>query len=788
MTVQQQYAHLRREIIKKEFAHLNDMQIEAVLKTQGPLLLLAGAGSGKTTVIINRIVNILKYGHGSDSTYVPEWANEEHIALMEGYLANPNPELDEAIHQLCSVDVPRAYEILAITFTNKAAGELKSRLEQAVGDAALDIWAHTFHAACIRILRRDIEKLGYSKNFTIYDEDDKKKLITAVIKEMNLDEKRFDVKSVMSAISRAKDSFENPEEYAINAEGDFYKTTVAKVYNLYQRRMREASALDFDDIIIKTVELLYDYDEVRQYYQRKFKFVLVDEYQDTNHAQYLLCSLLAGGYENICVVGDDDQSIYKFRGATIKNIMEFEKEYTGARTIRLEQNYRSTTNILSAANEVIAQNTQRKGKTLWTNNGDGEKVLLYTGETQEDESEYIAKEILKGIENGDKLTDFTVLYRSHVLSNGIEASFKRHGIQYRIVSGLRFFDRAEVKDVLAYLWLVSNPADTVRLKRVINVPARKIGPKAIETLDQSVLSYGITHFEACEKSDTIAELIKFSDGLKGFANLINEFRQLSETASISQLYEDVLIKSGYYAMLEANADKEGRARIENVLELKSNIVEYEERTENPTLGGFLEEIALFTDLDRYDTDTDAVTMMTMHSAKGLEFPTVFICGVEEGIFPSYRSMESEQELEEERRLCYVGMTRAKRVLHLTNCRRRVLYGQTTYGRPSRFLGEIPEEYTKEVEKKKPMAAQQSAMPKKQRIIPPAHTVTGSTGSVGFTPSLSVGDVIVHKAFGRGKILKTTPIGGDVLLEIHFEEGGKKLMMEKTASKFLTKEN
>lgn len=784
MTFQEQYAHLRREIIKKEFSHLNNMQLEAVLKTQGPLLLLAGAGSGKTTVIINRIVNILKYGNGSDSTYVPEWANEEHIALMESYLQDPNPDLDEAIQRLCAVDVPRAYEILAITFTNKAAGEMKSRLEQAVGDAGLDIWAHTFHACCIRILRRDIEKLGYSKSFTIYDEDDKKKLITAVIKELNVDEKRYDVKGVMSAISRAKDGFENPEEYAINAQGDFYKATVAKIYQMYQRRMREASALDFDDIIIKTVELLYDYEEVRQYYQQKFQFVLVDEYQDTNHAQYLLCSLLAGGHENICVVGDDDQSIYKFRGATIKNIMEFEKEYAGARTIRLEQNYRSTTNILSAANEVISQNTQRKGKTLWTNNGDGEKVLIYTCENQEDESEYIAKEILKGVQKGDKLSDFTVLYRSHVLSNSIEASFKRHGIQYRIVSGLRFFDRAEVKDVLAYLWLVSNPADTVRLKRVINVPARKIGPKAIETLDQVALTYGITHFEGCEKSDTILELIKFADGLKGFANLINGFREMAETASISQLYEEVLLKSGYHAMLEANSDKEGRARIENVLELKSNIVEYEERTENPTLGGFLEEIALFTDLDRYDTETDAVTMMTMHSAKGLEFPTVFICGVEEGIFPSYRSMESEQELEEERRLCYVGMTRAKQVLHMTNCRRRVLYGQTTYGRPSRFLGEIPELYTKEVEKKKPTLSANDRKPK--RMVPPVHSMT-SGGGPTFAPCLALGDVIVHKAFGRGKILKTTAIGGDVLLEIQFEDGGKKLMMEKTASKFLTKE-
>lgn len=787
MDIRQKYLKLRKEIIASEFKHLNDMQLQAVLKTEGPLLLLAGAGSGKTTVIINRIVNILKYGRGSDCDYVPEWINEEHIELMEAYLANPIEDLKEAMINLCSVDAPHAYDVLAITFTNKAAGELKTRLQNALGEDALNIWAHTFHAACIRILRKNIHLLGYSKEFTIYDEDDKKKLITTIVKDLNMDEKRFDVKGIIGEISRAKDRFENAGEYAVNAGSDWYKSNVAKVYNVYAQKMLEANALDFDDIIVKTVELLYDYEDVREYYQRKFKYVLVDEYQDTNHAQYLLCSLLAGGYENICVVGDDDQSIYKFRGATIKNIMEFEKQYKDAVTIRLEQNYRSTTNILSAANEVIAYNRQRKGKTLWTKNGTGDKVQIYTGETQEEEAEYIAKKVLEGVEKGGKLSDFTVLYRNNVLSNSIETAFKRNGIQYRIISGLRFFDRTEVKDVLAYLWLISNPHDTVRLKRIINVPARKIGARTIEALDMVSETEGISHFEVCERADEFAPTMKYADSLKAFAHLINKFRAKLDEQSVSDIYQDVIELTGYYGMLAAKNDRESKSRLENVLELKSNIIDYETRTEEPTLYGFLEEIALFTDMDRYDTDTDAVSLMTMHSAKGLEFNTVFLCGVEEGIFPSYRSMDDENELEEERRLCYVAMTRAKKMLHICNCKRRVLYGQTSFQRPSRFLEEIPKQYVDEIKPKeehKPRMEWQQK-PKSMGMPTPSMSFKGTTGG-NFTPQYKAGDEINHTAFGAGKIVKITPMGGDVLLEIVFDTAGKKMMMEKTASKFMKK--
>ena len=791
MNIEEKYLRLRREIIRSNFENLNEIQQKAVMKTEGPLLILAGAGSGKTTVIVNRIVNILKFGCGSDCDYVPEWISQDHIDIMEAYLGGAKEDLEESVNMLCAVNVPRAYEILAITFTNKAAGELKERLEKAVGADAADIWAHTFHAACLRILRRDITKLGYSKEFTIYDEDDKKRLITSIIKDLNMDEKRFDIRGVISEISHAKDRFENAAEYAINAANDYYKSNVAKIYTLYSQKMFEANALDFDDIIIKTVELLYNFEDVREYYQRKFKYVLVDEYQDTNHAQYLLCSLLAGGYNNICVVGDDDQSIYKFRGATIRNILEFEKEYKDAVTIRLEQNYRSTTNILSAANEVIACNMKRKGKKLWTKNGDGDKVVLYTGGTQEDEAEYISREILKKYESGVRFSDFTVLYRSHVLSNAIETSFKRNGIPYRIVSGLRFFDRAEVKDMLAYLWLVANPADNVRLNRIINVPARKIGPKAIEAVSVAAELNQKSLFEICRNADEYPETAKYAEPLMSFARLIDKFRSNAEEGqNIGDLYEDIMHFTGYYGALAAKDDKESKMRIENILELKSNILDYEERTEEPSLYGFLEEIALFTDLDNYDPESDAVNMMTMHSAKGLEFDTVFICGMEDGIFPSYRSSEDQDSLEEERRLCYVAMTRAKKTLYMLNCKRRVLYGQTTFNRPSRFLDEIPEEYTENRTPKVsesysariPVSNTRTSAPK----MPKYSISTSGDSKQSFTPSFAKGDIVVHSSFGKGEIMKTVPMGGDALLEIVFESAGKKMMMEKTASKYMKK--
>ena len=778
------YSSIRRALIEREFARLNDMQQKAVFKTEGPLLLLAGAGSGKTTVLINRIINLLRFGRGYESEEAPAYAGEEELYKLAAALNDSESLDDPGIEALCAVDPPKPWEIIAITFTNKAAGELRDRLEAACGAAANDIWAHTFHTACTRILRRNIQRLGYSSNFTIYDDDDRKKLMTSVLKDMNYDPKRYDVKGIAAEISRAKDELVGPEEYASGVGDDYYKKIVSRVYTAYQKELLASNALDFDDIIFKTVELLQTCDDVREYYQRKFRYVLVDEYQDTNHAQYILCSILAGGYENLCVVGDDDQSIYKFRGATIENILEFEHQYPAAVTIRLEQNYRSTSSILSAANSVIRQNTARKGKTLWTQNGQGDSVELYVGETQDEEGQFIAKTILTGTSKGEKLNSFTILYRNHALSNGIEQALKRNGIPYRIVAGLRFFDRAEVKDMIAYLWVVCNPADTVRLMRIINTPARKIGERTVDAMIAIAQEQGMSVFEVARHSNEYPELSRSAPAIRKFTDMIDGVRARLDQLPLPELYDELLEKSGYAAFLELQG-REGRMRLENVLELKSSILEYCEKTQEPTLQGFLEEISLLSDVDRLDQEADAVTMMTMHSAKGLEFDTVFICGAEEGVFPSHRSMDSNEELEEERRLCYVAMTRAKRHLYITSARRRLLYGQTMYGKLSRFVEEIDPQYVHRHEPR--IAAQeQHAALHRRRIEQPTVSVTHAAEEKKVTLDFRPGDLVVHRAFGSGTVRNVTPMGGDLLLEIEFREAGIKLMMAKTASQYITK--
>ena len=780
------YSSIRQSLIEREFSRLNDMQQKAVFKTEGPLLLLAGAGSGKTTVLINRIINLLRFGCAYESPYAPEWAGEEELRKLAHALNDSESLDDPEIVRLCAVEPPKPWEIIAITFTNKAAGELKERLEAACGTAANDIWAHTFHSACTRILRRDIERIGYSKSFTIYDEDDKKKLLTTILKDMGYDTKRYDVKGFIGEISRAKDSLIGPDAYAEEAGEDFYKKIVSRVYAEYQKRMMAANALDFDDIIFKTVELLEAFEEVRSYYQRKFRYVLVDEYQDTNYAQYVLCKILAGGYENLCVVGDDDQSIYKFRGATIANILEFEKQYPAAETIRLEQNYRSTSNILSAANSVISNNAARKGKTLWTQNGNGEAVYLYVGETQDEEGQFIAKTILEGRTRGEKLNTYTILYRNHALSNGIEYAFKRNGIPYRIVAGHRFADRAEVRDMIAYLWVISNPADTIRLSRIINVPARKIGAKTIDMLQETAVREGISMFEAAERSDSYADLARSAPALQAFTGMIRELQEMKNELPMDKLYDLLIEKSGYDIYL-AGQGNEGKTRMENVLELKSSILDYCEKHEEPTLEGFLEEWSLIADIDTFDEETEAVTMMTMHSAKGLEFDTVFICGAEEGIFPSYRSMDSEEEIEEERRICYVAMTRAKKHLFITSARRRLLYGQTTFGKLSRFVEEIDPQYIqRHVPRVNPTAEQRATAPARRPVQRPSISVAPKKEAPKGALAFAKGDLVVHRAFGSGRIENVTPMGGDLLLEIVFADAGTKMMMAKTASQYLSK--
>ena len=522
---EERFLAARRRYIESQFSTLNPMQRTAALTTEGPLLLLAGAGSGKTTVLINRIINLLRFGSGYEAELAPDWAGDSDLMTLAMAVDDPASVPQEEIDRLCAVAPPKPWEIIAITFTNKAAGELKARLEVACGDAGRDIWAHTFHTACTRILRRYIERLGYSQNFTIYDEDDKKRLMVSVIRDLGFDEKRFDPKGVMSVISRAKEALMTPEGFAAQAGEDYYKKTVARIYAEYQKRCRKASALDFDDIICKTVELLQTEDDVREYYQRKFRYVLVDEYQDTNHAQYVLCSLLAGGWRNFCVVGDDDQSIYKFRGATIENILDFEHQYKDAQTIRLEQNYRSTGNILDAANHVIARNQGRKGKTLWTDQGAGERIRYYQAENQEEEAHYIAKTIHQAYAKGEKLKDFTILYRNNALSNFLQTCFVRNGIPFAVVRGRSFLDSLEIRDMRAYLEVIHNPGDSVRLHRIINNPPRKIGAKSLETVADIAAREGVTEFEIICKADQYAELSRASAALMRFGDMMGKLQE-----------------------------------------------------------------------------------------------------------------------------------------------------------------------------------------------------------------------------------------------------------------------
>ena len=797
------YTALRRAVIENCFEKLNDMQRQAVLKTEGPLLLLAGAGSGKTTVLINRIINLLRFGSGYEAELAPEWAGDSDLMTLACAVDDPESVSPEEIERLCAVDPPKPWEIIAITFTNKAAGELKARLEVACGEQGRDIWAHTFHTACTRILRRYIERLGYGSNFTIYDEDDKKRMMVSIIRDFGFDEKRFDPKGVMSAISRAKDNLIMPEEFAAQAGEDYYKKTVARIYAEYQKRCRKASALDFDDIICKTVELLQTEDDVREYYQRKFRYVLVDEYQDTNHAQYVLCSLLAGGWRNFCVVGDDDQSIYKFRGATIENILDFEHQYPDAHTIRLEQNYRSTGNILDAANHVIARNRGRKGKTLWTDSGAGDKIRLYQAENQDEEANYIAKTIAKAYGEGGKLKDFTVLYRNNALSNFLQTCFVRSGIPFAVVRGRSFLDSLEIRDMRAYLEVIHNPGDSVRLHRIINNPPRKIGAKTLENVAAIAAQEGDTEFAVICRADKYSDLSRGSAALLRFGEMISKLREQKDQIPLVELYDQMLELSGYRLHLEAQGTDEARGRLENIQELKSNIVDYqkrcEEEGEHPTLEGFLEELSLISDVDKYDENADVVTMMTMHSAKGLEFPKVFIVGAEEGLFPSYRSMESDEEMEEERRLCYVALTRAKRELYITCSKRRMLYGQTMYGKPSRFIEEIPAELMEEVEVRpqRPAYGQQggnswqrggtvswqqgSAPPPRKRPAAPSPSFASAPSAA---PQFRVGMTVKHKVFGVGVVQEVTPMGGDMLLNIRFEKVGDKLMMAKATAKFM----
>lgn len=734
---------------------LNEMQQLAVDTTEGPLLILAGAGSGKTTVLVNRV---------------------EHI--ISSHLATP-------------------WQVLAITFTNKAAGELRERLVSAIGEEANDIWAYTFHSCCSRILRRFGEKIGYTNHFTIYDTDDSRRVMKQCQKQLGIEDKLINHKSILAEISRAKDSLISPEEYKQTAQNDFRKSKIAECYELYQAQLKKSDAMDFDDIIFNTVKLLEENEDVRNIYQTQFKYVMVDEYQDTNHAQYVLTSLLADKYKNICVVGDDDQSIYRFRGATIENILSFENHYKGAKVIRLEENYRSTQNILDGANAVISHNKNRKGKTLFTRSGSGDKIVYKTVMSESEESQYIIDEIVKNVNNGMKYSDHAILYRMNAQSRNLEVMLTKSGISHRIIGGHRFFDRKEIKDIVSYLAVINNPSDNVRLQRIINVPKRAIGDTMFANVLEIGAGLGMSAFEVCERADEFQKTSRSASKLMNFTKMIRDFQECIENGmGLNDLLQEVLDVTKYldYLQEEPETDED---RVNNIKELSSMFIKYEEESEDANLSEFLEDVALISDIDSYNEDEDAVVLMTLHSAKGLEFPVVFIPGMEEGIFPGNQSMFSEEDLEEERRLAYVGITRAKKKLYLISSQQRMLYGQTSRNMPSRFLREIPSSVIDD----QSVVARRStgfttprtayANASRNELGHSSHNKIGSYtqssssahkfGQAGNAAQknnidFKVGDTVCHKSFGTGTVLTVTPMGGDMLLEVAFDKAGTKKMM------------
>ncbi len=785
MSDKQEIINLRKKVLEKEFSRMNSMQRSAVFCVDGPLLILAGAGSGKTTVLVNRIANMIEYGNAYNSDEVITELREDELQAVNDYLKNGG-ELDPAVKFRLSVRPVRPWNILAITFTNKAAGELKDRIAARVGDQSSAVWASTFHSTCARILRRFGDRLGYSDRFAIYDSDDQKRLIKDVQKQLNYDDKILSHKSIIAEISGAKDSMITPEEYLKQAGTDNRLLSIAKAYALYQDRLKAADAMDFDDLLSKTVELFEKNPDVLEYYQDKFRYIMVDEYQDTNKVQYRFVRMLAEKYNNICVVGDDDQSIYKFRGATIENILSFEENFKNAKVIRLEQNYRSTKTILDAANSVISNNRERKGKTLWTDNAQGSKINLHTVKNEREESAFIADTILEMSAKGRPFGDFAVLYRVNAQSNGLEQMFVRKGIPHRIIGGHRFYDREHIRDMVAYLQVINNPNDNVRLRRIINKPKRAIGESTVAKAMDIAAAEGLSIFEVIGRADEYDALLKSAGKLKAFVEMINKYADMASDGSVklSELYGKIVEEIGYAAFLKKEKD-DYEQRLQDVEELKSNLVKYEEDNgDDASLYGFLEEISLLTDIDNYDEDSDSVVLMTMHSAKGLEFPVVFIPGMEDGIFPGVQAIYNESDMEEERRLAYVAITRAKEELFLVKSKQRLLYGSTKYNRPSTFLGEIPLAYLNQTDSnvvvKSASEVGERAKPK-ARLMESAKTFAHSAPAPSGDTNFAVGDSVMHTKFGKGLVVSAKPVGNDVLLDIAFDTVGTKKLMAKFAN-------
>ena len=709
--LQQEFCKLRDTYIEKQFGRLNEMQRAAVFTTSGPLLILAGAGSGKTTVLVNRIANLIRFGSAHGSSWTPREVTEEDVKALRTALMT-GTDAPGWLDGMLRKDAVRSWNVMAITFTNKAAGELKERLRNMLGgDEGDEVFASTFHSACVRILRRWAEEIGYPRSFTIYDTDDSQRVMKTVYKELSVDDKFFPVKSAINQMSRWKDQLVSPAEALQTPAKDTKGALAARVYAAYEKKLKEAGAFDFDDLIYQTVQLLAEHKEVRDFYQNKYRYLLVDEYQDTSVAQFRLVSLLTGPEKNICVVGDDDQSIYRFRGATIENILNFERVYPGTKTIRLEQNYRSTSNILNAANCVIQHNTERKGKTLWTQNGEGDKVQVYTAENEQDEASHIADIIGQHLREGGHLADHAVLYRMNAQSAPLESYFTRAGIPHKIVGGQRFNDRKEVKDIHSYMSIVANPRDDVRLRRIINEPARKIGATTIDVIADLAGQEGVSMLEIIRHADQYAKLSRAIAPLYKFYQIYERLQDSLENKTLDEFASDVIEITGYKAMLEADAAKgheDAADRLQNLGQLVNNVKNYcDQQGEEASLEGYLEDIALISDIDNYNESADQVVLMTIHSAKGLEFPYVFLIGMEEGVFPSEMSKYSEADLEEERRLAYVGITRAKKELYISNSVTRMWYGRTQRNEPSRFLREIEPEYLEET--RSPVLEQRSRL-------------------------------------------------------------------------------
>ena len=776
---------LRRAVLEKDFARMNDRQKQAVFTVNGPLLILAGAGSGKTTVLINRIANILRYGDAYNSTYLRDDLDENDIAACKAYIENGTSLTTESQEHL-SVSACAPWRIMAITFTNKAAGELKDRLCAMLGETASDIWASTFHSTCARILRRDGERIGYSSHFTVYDTDDQRRLMKNILKELDISEKNITPKSILNEISRAKDSLISPAEYALTVGDDFRLKIISRAYTTYQKRLEDADAMDFDDLINKVVELFKKCPDVLEYYQNRFRYLMVDEYQDTNHAQYTFVRMLAEKSGNLCVVGDDDQSIYKFRGATIENILSFENTFQNATVIRLEQNYRSTQNILDAANAVIEHNTERKGKTLWTQNGTGAMIHLHTAENETDEAERITKIILDGVAAGRKFSDYAVLYRMNSQSLTFERNFAKSGVPHRIIGGTRFYERREIREMIAYLSVINNPSDEMRLRRIINTPKRSIGDRSVEVAAQIGQQTGETLFEVVSHAKDYPALSRAANKMTLFAAQMQGLIELNndEEVTLGELYDELVERIDYLNFLKTDDPESAEDRAANVQELASNLRRFEEENPEGTLSDFLEEVSLITDIDNYDNNADSVVLMTVHSAKGLEFPVVFLPGMEENIFPGMASVYVPSEVEEERRLAYVAITRAKEELYIFHAESRMIFGMTNRNRVSRFVEEIPAmliEHTRS----RDYSARPVSMPSFGGAKPfgEAPKTKSVAEAGGFTPkprvkpapagTYRVGDTVLHKAFGTGLIVSATPMANDTLLEVAFDKVGTK---------------